>query len=73
MRGVRYGATWSYPSLRRRSEYGLFAVARMTNREKDVVIEKDAREQEQQEEPLLLRIGVFLVTEILRLFSNFGR
>lgn len=45
----------------------------MTNREKDVVIEKDAREQEQQEEPLLLRIGVFLVTEILRLFSNFGR
>ncbi|XP_024363584.1 uncharacterized protein [Physcomitrium patens] len=72
VRGVRYGATWSYPSLRRRSEYGLFAVARMTNREKDVVIEKDAREQEQQEEPLLLRIGVFLVTEILRLFSNFG-
>lgn len=47
-------------------------VARMAKGEKDVVVVENANEEE-KEEPLLLRIGVSVVTELLRVFSTFGR
>jgi hypothetical protein len=59
---VRYGANWG-------ERHGL---VRMARGEKDVVVENTERE-ENEEEPMLLRMGVSLVTETLRLFSSLGR
>lgn len=72
--GVRYGASWGGPLQRTIVEH---AVVRMMRGDNDVVMEEKAKEkeneQEKDEEPLLLRMGVSLVTEALRLFSSFGR
>jgi len=47
-------------------------VARMTKGENGVkLVVEDGKEKE--EEPFLLRIGVSLVTELLRVFESFGR
>jgi hypothetical protein len=61
-KGVRYGANWG-------ERHGL---VRMARGEKDVVVENTEKE-ENEEEPMLLRMGVSLVTETLRLFSSLGR
>jgi len=53
----------------------------MTKGENDVKLvleneketKKEEAKEEEQEEPFLLRIGVALVTELLRIFSSFAR
>lgn len=67
--GVRCGGSWGGRLRRRSVEH---RVVRMMRGDNDVVVEEEAKEDE-DEEPLLLRMGVSLVTEILRVFSNLGR
>ena len=68
--GLRCGASWGGLLRRTRVEHGV--VRMMSLGDNDVVVE-EAKQDDEEPEPLLLRMGVSLVTEILRLFSNFGR